>query len=105
MTSIELQSAIIVNPLPFTIELFKGKEKKVELKHHASTTRTLSFDGIACADAEKTTMYVYPRSEIVKVPVGSIVSFEVPKEPGKLNLWYKQIISQTPVTIPFLRKE
>lgn len=105
MMTIELQSAIIMNPLPFTIELFKGKDKQAELNYEAITARTLLFDRIAYSNFEETITYLYPGSEIVKVPAGSIVLFEIPCELGKLNLWYKPMLSKMPVTISFLREE
>lgn len=105
MTAIELQSAIIMNPLPFTIELFRGTDKQAELNHEAITARTLHFDRIVYSKFEETIVYLYRGSETVKVPVGSIVLFEFPPELGKLNLWYKPMLSKMPVTISFLQEE
>lgn len=105
MTTIELQSAIIINPLPFTIELFKGKEQQAELNHEAITARTLHFDRIAYDYFEETIMYRYPGSETVKVPAGSIVLFVLCDEREKLNLWYKPMLSKLPLTIAFHQEE
>lgn len=104
MTAIELQSAIIMNPLPFTIELFKGTDKQAELNYEAITARTLHFDRIGYSKFEETIMYLYPGSEVVKIPIGSIVLFQISDEPGKLNLWYKSMLNKLPVTITFLQE-
>jgi hypothetical protein len=104
MTTIELQSAIIMNPLPFTIELFKGEEKQAELNYEAITARTLHFDRIAYDYFDEPILYRYPGNETVRVPAGSIVLFSLSDEPGKLNLWYKPMLSKLPVTISFLQE-